>query len=297
MSQTPRIIPPMRYLLFTLLLLAIFPFLWVRLNRPIRTEMIQTLSPGVTYQRHILTEPNTIAHLIKIDLSQTNPIFQVTPSDEADKFPAIKTTAFSSQFDVDIAINGSFYQLNRQTGDLLPIGLVISDGVLENNGRSRYPALCVSNQQTLSFHNDGNCPPDSLQGIAGNVMVVQNGRPLDVRNGRFPGRANAFRPEPRTAVGLSADGQTLFLVVIDGRQGNYSTGMTMTQLAEFMVSLGVENALNLDGGGSSTLVTQSWHGPIIRNSPIHNGIPTLQRPIPTHLGITLNPTPVSTNSE
>lgn len=59
--------------------------------------------------------------------------------------------------------------------------------------------------------------------------------------------------EPRTAAGVSADGSTIYIVSIDGRQ-SHSRGMALDELGEFMVELGAHNAVNLDGGGSSTLL-------------------------------------------
>ncbi|MFT7696425.1 MAG: exopolysaccharide biosynthesis protein, partial [Candidatus Latescibacterota bacterium] len=70
---------------------------------------------------------------------------------------------------------------------------------------------------------------------------------------------------PRTAVGYSQNGEVLFLVVVDGRQPGYSVGMTLAELAGFMrmrladFSSTHENAyqaLNLDGGGSTTMVVE-----------------------------------------
>lgn len=59
-------------------------------------------------------------------------------------------------------------------------------------------------------------------------------------------------PHPRTAVGRTADG-TLILMVVDGRQAR-SRGATLDELARLMLDVGAVDALNLDGGGSSTLV-------------------------------------------
>ena len=58
--------------------------------------------------------------------------------------------------------------------------------------------------------------------------------------------------EPRTALGYNAD--TLFLVVADGRQPKYSTGLTLYELASILIELGATEAINLDGGSSSTFV-------------------------------------------
>lgn len=58
--------------------------------------------------------------------------------------------------------------------------------------------------------------------------------------------------EPRTALGYNAD--TLFLIVADGRQPKYSTGLTLYELAGILIELGATEAINLDGGSSSTFV-------------------------------------------
>lgn len=69
-------------------------------------------------------------------------------------------------------------------------------------------------------------------------------------------------PHPRTAVGVLPDGKWLF-VVVDGRQAGYSSGISLPDLAQWMLEQGCVNALNLGGGGCSTLCAQ---GKIV-NSP------------------------------
>ncbi|HLG06055.1 MAG TPA: phosphodiester glycosidase family protein [Gemmatimonadales bacterium] len=59
---------------------------------------------------------------------------------------------------------------------------------------------------------------------------------------------------PRTAVGVARGGRRLLLVVVDGRQRPHSDGMTLGELADLLLGLGASEAINLDGGGSSTLV-------------------------------------------
>lgn len=63
---------------------------------------------------------------------------------------------------------------------------------------------------------------------------------------------NAFQSHPRTAVGLRGD--KLFWVTVDGRQPGYSEGVTLEELGQIMLNLGAEQALNLDGGGSTAMV-------------------------------------------
>lgn len=61
---------------------------------------------------------------------------------------------------------------------------------------------------------------------------------------------------PRTALGWDEDGRRLFWVVVDGRQAPYSAGMSLPELEWLFLRLGASDALNLDGGGSSTMVVR-----------------------------------------
>lgn len=64
----------------------------------------------------------------------------------------------------------------------------------------------------------------------------------------------AYGRSPRTAIGITQNNKVL-LVVVDGRSDD-SCGMTLNELAAFMIKLGAKEALNLDGGGSSELVVK-----------------------------------------
>lgn len=67
---------------------------------------------------------------------------------------------------------------------------------------------------------------------------------------------------PRTALGITASGE-LLLVTVNGRQNNISIGMTLLELAELLQDLGAVDAMNLDGGGSSTMVVRD----VVLNAP------------------------------
>lgn len=60
---------------------------------------------------------------------------------------------------------------------------------------------------------------------------------------------------PRTGIGFSADGGIAYLVTVDGRQ-SFSRGLSVGELGDLMASLGADDAANLDGGGSSTLLAR-----------------------------------------
>jgi exopolysaccharide biosynthesis protein len=89
------------------------------------------------------------------------------------------------------------------------------------------------------------------------IVDAMGGGPILLQGGEIvlgPCTTSICNVNPRTAVGLTSDG-TVLLVVIDGRQKT-SVGMTLGQLAEYMRKLGSVQAMNLDGGGSSTLVVR-----------------------------------------
>ncbi len=96
--------------------------------------------------------------------------------------------------------------------------------------------------QTISWAISGG--PRILRDGQISIECEQEGFPLSFRQTKHP----------RTAVGLKED--ALLHVVIDGRQPGYSEGMTLDELAEFLLNAGCKDALNLDGGGSSTLLVR-----------------------------------------
>lgn len=94
-----------------------------------------------------------------------------------------------------------------------------------------------------------------------NLKMSVTGGSLLVKDGTIPAEfsfSNTYisKSQPRTAVGSTRDGKQLILVTVDGRQDS-SIGMTQKEIAEYMLSLGAYNALNLDGGGSTTMVTRT----------------------------------------
>jgi len=72
---------------------------------------------------------------------------------------------------------------------------------------------------------------------------------------------------PRTAVGFSNDSTKIYFFTVDGRQAGYSVGMSLYELADYMLDWGVYQGINLDGGGSTTMVVR---GNVV-NSPSDPG--------------------------
>ncbi len=83
---------------------------------------------------------------------------------------------------------------------------------------------------------------------------------------------------PRTAVGFNRDSTKIYIVTVDGRQTHYSVGMTLNELADFLLGIGCYQAVNLDGGGSTTM----WVNGKVENSPSDK---TGERPVHNFLYI------------
>lgn len=111
-------------------------------------------------------------------------------------------------------------------------------------------------------------PPAIRDAVGGFPQLVRNGR-IDIQ----PSESTPFFVQryPRSAVGYSRGRKRVWLVCVDGSQPNYSVGMTMEELAQLMVGLGADRAINLDGGGSSTM--------IVRGSVVNRPSTGVERPV------------------
>lgn len=90
------------------------------------------------------------------------------------------------------------------------------------------------------------------------IQMAVTGSATLVKEGQIPSKFSFEQAgrSARTAVGSTANGYILLLVTVDKSQG--SIGVTQTELARIMMSLGAHNAIALDGGGSTTMVARPW---------------------------------------
>lgn len=97
--------------------------------------------------------------------------------------------------------------------------------------------------------------------VGGSPMLIQNGKVIKDFTPEKTSEAFLFNQYSRTGVGIRANGDWVFVVVDSGFLD--LGGMTIKELADLMLSFGCVQALNLDGGGSSTMVIQG----IVVNEP------------------------------
>lgn len=116
------------------------------------------------------------------------------------------------------------------------------------------------------------------------LFAAVGGQALLVEDGHQPAyfTQNITGKHARTAAGISKDGKTLFLVAVE-KQTDVSVGMTQEELASFLISIGVWRAVNLDGGGSTTLAAR--HLGDFDVSLVNQPQGTSQRRVPDAIGI------------
>ena len=127
----------------------------------------------------------------------------------------------------------------------------------------------ISYQLTSRENPESPLPLENCSYTSAGTLLIRDGQ-------RFTDYGSeSFEPwfydlrHPRTAIGISRDNNTLWLIVADGRQPGLAMGMTLPELTDLLVDLGAHNAYNLDGGGSSTMVVQ---GEVVNSySDIHRG--------------------------
>ncbi len=168
-----------------------------------------------------------------------------------------KTSEMASENQAILAINGDYYGA-RGTG------YVIRNGVIyREEGSADTDVLCIYADGSLAITNSSEKSAEELvregvwQAFSFGPGLLEDGQ-ITVSETDEVGKAKASNP--RTAIGIIDDLHYVF-VVSDGRT-DASEGLSLYQLAEFLQSLGVQTAYNLDGGGSSTMVL---NGEIINN--------------------------------
>jgi exopolysaccharide biosynthesis protein len=238
-----------------------------------------------------------VVHVVVIDLKKSDIKTFVTPGKPRVEYPlnARTTSQFLEEFNVQLAINGDgftpwhsngLHDYYPHPGDpVAPIGFAASKGKIYSPNTESEPVLYLSPTNQAHFNT---AVGKIFNAISGNIMLVEKGKMSPDLKTDLPDEHN--QPQPRTAVGLDKNGKKLTIVIVDGRQPGYSQGATLLELAGILLEFNVHNGMNLDGGGSSTLVVMDPEGKSkVLNSPVNNHIPGRERAIANHLGFFAKP--------
>ena len=236
--------------------------------------------PGMRLLTGRTSGPTTRFWALEVDLCGSHVHVDATAPASSRRTPASWGGAVGAQ----AAINGDFYRTDRTTPTVY--GLAVGDGRRWPSGQTaegfagdwyanRYGWIAFGDGWVEYAHSGavkragavrtGFRPGSFGPEIPDGTVALVSGFPELVIDGArvrcssptasdcFPDRTDMRGRHPRSAMGLSADRRTLYLVAVDGRS-SVSSGMYGAELAKLMEDLGAHVAFNLDGGGS----TQMW---------------------------------------
>lgn len=287
-----------------LLLLPLILYGWLNFLRPPRTTQERSLFQGIVYKRDVRSTPRPLViHIVTIDLTAPGVKVLVTPGTPTSKNQGIPTeinaqttSEFLRKFKLQLAINASFFYPFREVTpwNYYPhsgnranvVGQAIANGFSYSPAEQNLPVLCFTSSEGRAYRAQilatGECSKDTVHAVAGNQLLIERGNPVSL-NPESPS-TDKYKPYARVAVAIDREGQKLWLIAVDGKQPLYSEGATTAEVTKILAELGVHTALNLDGGGSTTLVTATPDRPILLNAPIHTKIPMRERPVANHIG-------------
>jgi hypothetical protein len=169
------------------------------------------------------------------------------------------------------------------------VGIAVAGGRVIAPPVPRYDALVFYRDGGAAIVNQGELEAALT---SGEILHAAGGFHCLLRNGELTERAREKAAGPRyarSAAGLSNEGRTLYLIVINGGFPG-SRGATEAETALILKQLGARDVLNLDGGGSSALALRSPGGEVrVLNTPSHGGFPGWERAVALCLGIDFYP--------
>jgi hypothetical protein len=239
-----------------------------------------------------------VVYALRVDLADPDVRLMATPRIATNYVAGIREIGGLTVSDflrtnrLQAAINANFFSERNYylpAGTPMDVyGLKISQGVVVSaQDESQHAATLMfdaNNRPTIRYTN---WPAATTEGVftavSGDTVLVMAGKNIAPRTGRL--EAN-----PRTAFGLSEDRRYLYLVAIDGRQPGYSEGAYDYETAAWLLLLGAYDGVNMDGGGSTTLVIQDTTGvPVRLNRSSAVADSGRERTVGGHLGIFAKP--------
>lgn len=233
----------------------------------LQTNEVTQLAPGVTQTVGTYTLDGSVSNYWRISFTKDSgaKLRVVLPNDGTstglDTVRHMADSAVLHGENVVAAVNGDMY--NMSTGE--PWGVVYREGQLLHGNN-----VAGRDWDFVGYGKDGSLLggsaadfdrmwPQLDQAMGLHMVLVENGA-------NVCSDASATRA-PRTAIGMRSDGE-IFLVAVDGRS-SASAGLSLTEMADLMVKLGAVWAGNLDGGGSTTVVSREVGADAlsVQNSP------------------------------
>jgi exopolysaccharide biosynthesis protein len=231
-------------------------------------EMPKQPYPAVIYTHEESKDPPQKLYIAQIDLTNPNVRVRVANGGEDPDGPGkwqtilAQPTKVAEREGFDVVVNGDFFtHLNGKDAEgaaalkeftkgtpAAVLGPAVTDGKVWSTTQPARPALVVHKDNRVTFEEVADPPSDAVQVMGAHDVLVRAGKNVAPKGKGFPNG-----PHPRTAVGTAEKGKVLVLVVGDGRAPGEAKGWALSDLADVMIKLGCDEAVNLDGGGSSVM--------------------------------------------
>ncbi len=229
---------------------------WVLTQTAYAGTMVSQPFEGVTRYHQTLAQPRPLnVNVLVIDPQAAGIRFAVSPGngDEPREFNRQTSLEFAKQIGAQIAINaGFFFPWPNPSKEVDVKGLAACEGKIVSPQEDDIvrPVLNITADNRICIIDSDTVKAGELyNAVSGNERLLVAGQN---HGGEHPYNDPQHR-NPRSAAGLTADGK-LVLITIDGRQDGFSEGVLNHETADLLLEYGVTDALNLDGGGSTTMV-------------------------------------------
>lgn len=235
-------------------------------------EILKTkydIAPGVTEYAWLLNNNNLteqmVGHVMEVKVgSGSTASIAVGYSD--DNIETIKNGKSWAMKETTLQAGSMQNRRSTETSKINVVGAINAGGYDMSNGRPSGAFIMNGTQinaatgTTFWIDKNGNAHITNMQECnvayaAGNVMEAVASFGDIFEDGHAKSGLDDATRASRTAIGIKKDG-TVVMLMVDGRQAPYSVGMTMAEVGAAMEELGCVQAINLDGGGSSTFATQ-----------------------------------------
>lgn len=256
------------------------------------------LYKGIDYRLVVKNNGVLKIHQMRIDTDDPDvELFTTAPTENGRETVATKPSTFLKREKAQVVINGTGYypaNLSLEGARKVPETRAIYKGVQYAEPREENAAFIVLYDGTKKI-----IKAEEFPIYEGSISMALGAWPWAGVRGLLIEEGVSLVPDEliddqitaRTALGISDDGKSLYLVTVEGKPWQASIfkdlvgkGVSLIELARIMQELGCQRAINLDGGGSATMVVEN----IINNKPLVLNVPSDhkgERAAGSHLGI------------
>ena len=239
------------------------------------SDSTYTLAPGVqALEMRILSATGLAVKMfvLEVDLKEAHLTMKASSPNEEGKLKTkqqmtLQALAYDKPGSRALAaVNGDFFAKDGTPQGIYYRNGTCLKGTMTDNVCTFF-AITKNKKAIIGSYDEYDSYKEDIQeAVGGRVRLMTNGNVL-------PQTVTAL--EPRTAIGVTDD-NVVYILVADGRNFWYSNGMRYAEMGAVMKALGAKNAINLDGGGSSTFIIRKIAGFedgrfAIRNWPYDNG--------------------------